>query len=141
MITCLPQYVVYALTMRTLDNAIARLWEVTPSGKILSISEKHCKAHFVTNYKVSENGRFIVKLPLCKRPEELGESHGVDFNRFLSLERRLAKVPDIKSQYIRLMEEYDALGHMTQIDATTIGVPNYFIPITVFSGRRAQQLS
>lgn len=26
------------------------------------------------------------------------------------------------------MEEYEALGHMTQIDATSIGKPNYFIP-------------
>lgn len=74
-----------------LESDIARLWEldeVKPSGKVLSISDKQCEAHFGINYKMSENGRFIVKLPLCKTPQDLGESDGIAFNRFLPLTSR-----------------------------------------------------
>ncbi|XP_073820558.1 uncharacterized protein [Musca autumnalis] len=38
------------------------------------------------------------------------------------------KDPELKEQYVRFMEEYENLGHMTKISADAIRSPHYFIP-------------
>lgn len=113
-----------------LEGAIAQLWELEniKPDKCLSVSERQCEDHFAQTHKMDEDGRFIVRIPFCDNPNALGDSHGIAFNRFLSLENRLAKNPEIKLQYVRFMEEYEALGHMTQIDTNSMIKPNYFIP-------------
>ncbi|XP_017475229.1 PREDICTED: uncharacterized protein LOC108365650 [Rhagoletis zephyria] len=114
-----------------LDAAIARLWEledVATVRKQHSVAEKHCEAHFAQHTLINENGRFMVRLPFHENPEALGESYGMAYNRFLALERRLAKSLQTKNQYVQFMEEYENLGHMTQVDIDSISKPRYFIP-------------
>lgn len=115
----------------TLEEDIAQLWElekVSSVEKTLSVSERQCENHFAQTYSIDTNGRFVVRIPFCDNPEALGESHGIAFNRFLSLERRLARAPEVRAQYIQFMKEYEQLGHMTQIDINSSCKPNYFIP-------------
>ncbi|XP_075213683.1 uncharacterized protein LOC142319895 [Lycorma delicatula] len=60
-------------------------------------------------------GRYCVQIPLKADICELGESKDSAFRRFLSLERRLSVNPEMRSQYIQFMKEYEELGHMKEI--------------------------
>ena len=114
-----------------LEEAIQQLWkldEVGTSEKCLSPSEKQCEAHFVQNVRTNEEGRFVVSLPFRENPSALGESFTMAYNRFMSLERRLMKNEDVRSQYTQFMQEYEQLGHMHKVDLDTIISPKYFIP-------------
>ncbi|XP_017465034.1 PREDICTED: uncharacterized protein LOC108358305 [Rhagoletis zephyria] len=111
-----------------LDAAIARLWEledVATVRKQHSVAEKQCEAHFAQHTLINENGRFMVRLPFHENPEALGESYGMAYNRFLALERRLAKSLQTKNQYVQFMEEYENLGHMTRVDIDSISKPRF----------------
>ncbi|XP_036346530.1 uncharacterized protein LOC118755825 [Rhagoletis pomonella] len=116
-----------------LDAAIARLWElenVATVRKQHSVAEKQCEANFAQHTLINENGRFMVRLTFLENPEALGESYGMAYNRFLALERRLAKSlrTTIQYQYVQFMEEYENLRQMTQVDIDSISKPRYFIP-------------
>jgi hypothetical protein len=46
---------------------------------------------------------------------QLGKSYDIAMRRFLSLERRLAKFPEIYNQYRGFMQVYCELGHMEEV--------------------------
>ncbi|XP_073841194.1 uncharacterized protein [Musca autumnalis] len=115
----------------SLEQAIEKLWkleEVEASEKVMSPLEKLCESHYNQHIQTDEYGRFIVRLPFRESPTALGKSHSMAYNRFMSLERRLLQEEDIRSQYIKFMQEYEQLGHMQKIDVGTISNPKYFIP-------------
>ncbi|XP_073841408.1 uncharacterized protein [Musca autumnalis] len=115
----------------SLEQAIEKLWkleEVEASEKVMSPLEKLCESHYNQHVQTDEYGRFIVRLPFRESPTALGKSHAMAYNRFMSLERRLLQKEDIRSQYIKFMQEYEQLGHMQKIDVGTVSNPKYFIP-------------
>ncbi|XP_073821396.1 uncharacterized protein [Musca autumnalis] len=115
----------------SLDASIARLWEleeIKTTNKPMSIEERQCENHFEQHTIKDNKNRFVVRIPFHQNPDALGDSHGIAINRFFSLERRLQKDPELKEQYVKFMEEYENLGHMTKISADAIRSPHYFIP-------------
>lgn len=90
--------------------------------------EKQCESHFAHNTKRNLAGRFTVRLPFTDNPAILGESKQVALHRMLSLERRLAKDSKLKKSYVEFMEEYENLGHMTEVPTHEIRNCDYFIP-------------
>ncbi|XP_073844791.1 uncharacterized protein [Musca autumnalis] len=106
----------------SLEQAIEKLWklvEVEASEKVMSPLEKLCETHYNQHVQTDEYGRFIVRLPFRESPTALGKSHAMAYNRFMGLERRLLQKEDIRSQYIKFMQEYEQLGHMQKIDVGT----------------------
>ncbi|XP_037930997.1 uncharacterized protein LOC119665820 [Teleopsis dalmanni] len=115
----------------SLENAIEQLWkveEVDTHSKVLSIAEQQCEAQFTQTTYQSVTGRFIVPLPFINDRFALGDSKDIATNRFLALERRLSKDSHLKRQYVEFLDEYEKLGHMTEIDIERIMSPHYFIP-------------
>ncbi|XP_073841434.1 uncharacterized protein [Musca autumnalis] len=115
----------------SLEQAIEKLWkleEVEASEEVMSPLEKLCESHYNQHVQTDEYGRFIVRLPFRESPTALGKSHAMAYNRFMSLERRLLQKEDIRSQYIKFMQEYEQLGHMQTIDVGTVSNKKYFIP-------------
>lgn len=113
------------------NTLIERFWkleELNETEPALSEVERQCENHFTQNTKRSNDGRFIVRLPLARKPTELGMSKNTAYNRFMALERRLTKNPDLRTKYINFMREYEYLGHMTKINEEDVLFPNYFIP-------------
>lgn len=50
-------------------------------------------------------------------------------NRFLSLEKRLNKNLKLKAKYVALIQEYQALGHMSEIIKSNRKIENvYYVP-------------
>ncbi|XP_075162510.1 uncharacterized protein LOC142235137 [Haematobia irritans] len=113
-----------------LDRFVHKFWdleELPVSSKKLNDEHLRCENHFKAHLKILNCGRFEVKLPFKANPSMLGSSFEVARRRFLSLERRLSKSPDIKEMYTNFMKEYMMLGHMSEITNFPTG-SHYFIP-------------
>ncbi|CAK1583524.1 unnamed protein product [Parnassius mnemosyne] len=112
---------------------LTRFWELdTVAAKhSLSPEERACEQSFLTNTGRSENGSFVVSMPLKNDPSVLGESFQMAKCRFLSLERKFLREPVFKDMYMEFMHEYERLGHMTENKESSFGdlqQLNYFLP-------------
>ncbi|CAI6360799.1 unnamed protein product [Macrosiphum euphorbiae] len=77
--------------------------------------EKSCITHFNANLAQNEDGRFIVKLPFKENCHHIGNSFNAALRRFLSLEKRLVKNPELYTKYKMFMSEYESLNHMERV--------------------------
>ncbi|XP_055614819.1 uncharacterized protein LOC129761137 [Toxorhynchites rutilus septentrionalis] len=93
-------------------------------------ADEQCLEHFRQTHQRDQEGRYCVRHPFNDRKGELGDSRAIAIRRFLSLERRLDREPNIKQQYSAFMREYEELGHMKAIAADENEDPNsaYYIP-------------
>ncbi|XP_055920727.1 uncharacterized protein LOC129952226 [Eupeodes corollae] len=113
------------------NDLIERFWKLDDfedSPRSMTTAEKFCETHFTQTVTRSNTGRFEVRLPFRENGEALGDSKQLALNRFMSLERRLNKNPTLRRDYIKFMDEYEAFGHMEQINPTDIPKPHFFIP-------------
>ncbi|XP_049300463.1 uncharacterized protein LOC125774090 [Anopheles funestus] len=113
-----------------LSKLIERFWvveEVTLDSRDTCTSDE-IEYHFHKTTHLTQDGRFIVRIPLLKDPNTLGESYQRAVKRFHTLEGRLAYSPDTYMEYKRFMEEYLSLGHMVLIEPRDMYKVKYFIP-------------
>ncbi|XP_036345738.1 uncharacterized protein LOC118754982 [Rhagoletis pomonella] len=82
--------------------------------------EQHsCEKLYNDTVTRSPNGRIVVKLPFKDDPACLGESYTTALRRFSAQERRLLRSPNLRTQYVEFMDEYERLGHMQPGSTTT----------------------
>ncbi|XP_012234562.1 uncharacterized protein [Linepithema humile] len=115
----------------TLHEQVQRFWNIEEIEQNLlpSKNDEYCEADFVKNCQRDSCGRFTVNLPFKGDPNELGESREHALKRFHKLEKRLESQPDIKELYVRFMQEYLELGHMSQISSIKeTASKKYYIP-------------
>ncbi|XP_071576010.1 uncharacterized protein [Temnothorax nylanderi] len=108
---------------------VHKFWEIEelPSRKILSPEEEECEKHFQRTIQRLPSGHYSVGLPFNDQKEKLGESYGTALRRFLELEKRLIKDPKLYEEYRKFLNEYEALGHMTQVEDPNLK-NGYFLP-------------
>ncbi|XP_047987207.1 uncharacterized protein LOC125227060 [Leguminivora glycinivorella] len=113
-----------------LHDELAKFWELEslPHKKqALTEQERLCEQSFIATTERSDDGRFIVKLPLKDGPDCLGDSYTAAKKRFLHLERRFRKQPEVKERYSKFIHEYEELGHLSP--STIPRPPNaFFLP-------------
>ncbi|XP_049886711.1 uncharacterized protein LOC126381259 [Pectinophora gossypiella] len=112
-----------------LDAEMRKFWEVEDIprvDKLLTDDEKYCEKIFMDTTKREDDGRFAVRIPLKESPELLGDSYNMAEKRFMSLERKLNRLPSYKQLYVEFMREYKQMNHMTEVN--TYGSSNYFLP-------------
>ncbi|XP_058449407.1 uncharacterized protein LOC131429350 [Malaya genurostris] len=100
---------------KVLDSALQRFWEVEnfDNDKTMTPLEQACESHFKETVSRSEDGRYVVRLPLREELLPfLGESYAVAQRRFLAIERKFSGNKEFKMEYVSFMEEYRNLGHM-----------------------------
>lgn len=115
----------------TTNALLERFWKLNEFDDNVSAytaMEKQCETHFAHNTKRDHTGRFIVRLPFTDNPDTLGNSKQIALHRMYSLEKRLAKNQPLKESYVKFMEEYERLGHMTEVSADVGDSDHYFIP-------------
>ncbi|XP_033250890.1 uncharacterized protein LOC117189926 isoform X3 [Drosophila miranda] len=115
----------------SIDRTLKKFWsleEMPSTKKIATPEHKLCEEHYRKTTQVLSSGRFEVRLPFKSDPNCLGNSFEVAKRRFLSLERRLHRDPELKKMYLEFMEEYLSLGHMSPTDNTIPSTPHYVIP-------------
>jgi len=115
--------------MLRLEEKVSRFWqseEISPE-KSYSLEEKLCRQHFDSTVRRQEDGRFTVCLPFRESVTKLGESLDIALRRFLALERKLNANESLKKDYVKFMEEYQSLGHMSPVDSYDTK-KHYFLP-------------
>ncbi|KAJ8985407.1 hypothetical protein NQ317_017034, partial [Molorchus minor] len=115
-----------------IQESLEKFWnleECQNNIKYYTPEERACEDSFTSRFKRDEGGRSIVALPLRENPSVLGDSLTIAVNRFLELEKRLDNNPPMKKAYSESIDEYQRLGHMTQIPETEISnAPNFYLP-------------
>ncbi|XP_041450267.1 uncharacterized protein LOC121404604 [Drosophila obscura] len=114
-----------------LEFLLRRFWEVENCIEPIVNSTKEeldCEAHFVQHFRRLQTGDYCVRLPAKYNLDLLGESYHQTLRRFLSLERKLDRRPDVKSLYAAFIKEYLDLGHMSLVPAESISSCRYFLP-------------
>ena len=112
-----------------LEVNLNRFWEFEPEQlPTLTPEQQFCEQHFVKNTTQQNNGRFVVRLPLKHHHSQLGTSRRLAESRMLSIERRLERDAELRSQYHQFMAEYEQLGHMTPAIAQKATSTYYYLP-------------
>ncbi|XP_071652694.1 uncharacterized protein [Temnothorax longispinosus] len=120
------------ITNEALDNAIAKFWEIEHGARKIKMSaeDRKCVEHFKSTVKRNSTGRFIVKLPIKhKELARLGQSKDIATRQFINLERRLNRNPSLKKDYTEFIHEYEALGHLREVQGQDIETfPHCYLP-------------
>ncbi|XP_056637704.1 uncharacterized protein LOC130445841 [Diorhabda sublineata] len=117
-----------SISKKDLSSSLSKFWEQEeiPSKSILSFDDELAETIFQNSTQILENGRFQVNFPLKSEKEhhKLGESFLIAKRRFLSLENRIHKNPELFSEYVNL-------GHAKYVTLNLTNSKNelkYFIP-------------
>ncbi|XP_055623365.1 uncharacterized protein LOC129766794 [Toxorhynchites rutilus septentrionalis] len=111
-----PQHV-NSVTIESLDTIIKRFWEVEEIETEVNQSkeEQECEEFYRRTHKRDQTGRFIVKLPFREIVNQIDDNRSLALRRFMFLEKRLRKDPDIQQQYSDFIKEYESLEHCKEI--------------------------
>ncbi|XP_073816668.1 uncharacterized protein [Musca autumnalis] len=113
----------------SLAEVIQRFWEVENNFMdIASNEDDFCEQHFMKNTVRLDSGAYSVRLPKKEIGSGLGSSYDQALRRFLVLEKRLNKQPDVKQQYVNFMKEYSALNHMSLVTSLPKHTQTFFLP-------------
>ncbi|XP_076385707.1 uncharacterized protein LOC105663446 [Megachile rotundata] len=105
----------HLVTNEQIHDQLAKFWEIEGSIAENTKSPHHCEQHFDSTVTRDNNGRYIVAIPFKENINKLGNSIHHAEKRLFNLERTLARQPEIKEEYIKFLEEYESLGHMSEI--------------------------
>lgn len=96
----------------------------------MTSEEQRFEDHYQRTYRRDPDGRFVVQLPFRDSVAQLGNSRSLALKRFLLLEKRLAKNPDLKARYAAFIDEYQALGHCREVNEheDPVGIQTYYLP-------------
>lgn len=96
----------------------------------VTTEEERFEEHFQRTFRRNEDGRFVVQLPFRDTVSQLGSSRSLALKRFLMLEKKLARDPELKAQYAAFIEEYQELGHCREVkeDEDPPGLQTYYLP-------------
>jgi len=70
----------------------------------------------------------MVRLSFAENPRVLGKTLALAQGRLSSLERRLKWDPTMLEGYVNLMDEYESLNHMAEVQLSSVPRNHYFIP-------------
>lgn len=118
-----------------LDKQLTTFWELEnlPKNKNLSENDEYCEKLYRETTKRNKDGKYVVSLPFRQDyPENLGLGGSLKraCSQFYRNETRLMKNPDLGKEYMRVLKEYETLGHMSKINkiVSADASDNYFLP-------------
>mgnify|MGYP005980598039 FL=1 len=118
-----------------LNQQLTKFWEMeeqVTNTSTMSVEELACERHFYKTVRRDPSGRFVVRLPFKTDVSHLDRSDNIALKQFHSLENRLNNKPQLKSDYIKFMQEYTDLGHMQLItNSSDVNVNkqySYYLP-------------
>ncbi|UYV79999.1 hypothetical protein LAZ67_18001367, partial [Cordylochernes scorpioides] len=109
-----------------LETILKRFWEVEEVrvAKKITPQDEFCEDLYKSSVRRDTNGRYIVPLPFDPRvgmQDRFGNSLDLCVRRQMALERRLALNVQLGKDHYKFMEEYEGLGHMTQLTEIPVG--------------------
>lgn len=114
-----------------MDDMLKSIWEVDNDTKRkLTREEQRCEEIYRQTHSRNEAGRYIVTLPFKtdnpKSPD--GNTKEIAMKRLLQLERKFKRIPDLKQQYTKVIEEYLLLNHMEEVPEEEINNRSVYLP-------------
>ncbi|XP_072948180.1 uncharacterized protein [Epargyreus clarus] len=102
---------------KDIQTQLSKFWELEeiPSEVIPSFNEHICEKLFQETTHRTSDGRFCVQIPLRDSPDVLGESHHIAEKRLLQMEKKMRKNNKLRIDYNKFMQEYESLGHMSEV--------------------------
>lgn len=122
---------VTALQYNSAFVALENISQFVNVGSIKHVPKKEeaiCEKIYSETVTRDQSGRYAVALPFKYDPTKLGNSFDIARNRFLSLERRLHKSPELRVTYSAILQDYLEQGHMSLVPEHELQVPSYYIP-------------
>ena len=112
------------------DANLVKFWGIKeiPAVRLLLEAEQLCESHFIENTQRNENGRYIMKLPFNEKLVNLGHLRIIVQRRFIHLENRLHKDPELQKEYSISMNEYESLNHMSIVTPENTNATEYYLP-------------
>ncbi|XP_058446192.1 uncharacterized protein LOC131427220 [Malaya genurostris] len=116
-----------------IDRTLRLFWEDQElhRSKQLTKDEQRVVELFNSTLTRSQEGRFIVRLPMDDSKLKLGNSLIAATRRLRCIERKFDSDSNFKKQYLSFMQEYQDLGHMEIVPPTKIDVDcskSYYLP-------------
>lgn len=112
-----------------LHSLLQKFWELEeiPLERVRTEEERKCEEIFVQNVNRDAEGRYEVKIPFRDTVKDLGSSREIALSRFLGLERRFKKDPDLSQKYRKEMEDMIEAGYLIKCLEPPKGIA-YYIP-------------
>lgn len=113
----------------SLNDTLKRFWEVEelPNQRNFTSEEKLCEHIFHNTTVRTDSGRYSVSLPFKDRIDGFVNMRTIAMSRFSQLERKLLRNPDLSRDYVKCMEEYIELNHMSPVNPVDFQ-DAYYIP-------------
>ncbi|XP_022817401.1 uncharacterized protein LOC111350200 isoform X1 [Spodoptera litura] len=114
-----------------LNKMLKAMWELDNEDKSkLTKDERKCEEIYQSTHSRTQHGQYIVKLPT--KTNELKSIHGrtreIAMQRLYQLEKRLEKNATLKTEYIKVMEEYISMNHMEEVPKEEMNSDSYYLP-------------
>ncbi|GFT23265.1 DUF1758 domain-containing protein [Nephila pilipes] len=94
----------------------------------LSEEQEFCETHFKSSYKINYQGRFVVKLPIYRDINQLGDTKWLAISRLLVMENKFKLDSEFEKEYKDFMNEYEEAGHMLHNKNLNSSKQEYFLP-------------
>ncbi|GFW03618.1 uncharacterized protein TNCV_3988371 [Trichonephila clavipes] len=78
-----------------------------------------CEEHYANTHFRTNEGKYVVSMPLKKEPSCLGNSKNIALKRLGSLWNRLARDENYLNLYREFLRDYERLGHMKEVTNET----------------------
>lgn len=111
----------------SIDDGLSRFWEQeeTSSKRMLTAEEEQCEKFFEATVKRDLSGRLHVRIPLRDENTMFGVSQHMAVQRQLQIERRFLANPEFARKYRLFMEEYETLGHMSEVKGEQVDISRH----------------
>ncbi|XP_011165899.1 uncharacterized protein LOC105200170 [Solenopsis invicta] len=119
-----------------LHAQLEQFWQIEdiPNSKIRSPEETKCEDIFRNQYTRTVDGRFEVPLLFKEDSNTLGESKVNAFKRLRNMERKFQRDVTLRNEYVKFMNEYTMLGHMSPLPDVDTARANYLSHHAVVKG-------
>lgn len=122
---------VHVTGFNELEKTMRKFWEFED----LSLCSSKCdedeliEQMFLAGHSRDETGKHTVSIPIKPTVQDIGSSRDKALRRFFSLERKFARDPSFKAEYVERMRENIEKGYMIEANANPKpGEMVYYIP-------------
>nr|XP_043068771.1 uncharacterized protein LOC122321876 [Drosophila bipectinata] len=122
-----------------IDSTLQRFWEIEEVSSYArkDPDEDTVDKHFLETHKRDNDGKYIVELPFKTANPKFADTLQGAQARFMAVEKRLQRNPDLREKYVKFMQEYLSLGHMTEVKPLSNDSGNlFYLPHHPIVGRK-----
>ena len=117
-------------TTPSISDLLRKFWEIEdlPPTATKTPDDNACENFFKDSHYRDETGRYVVRLPF-RNPPRLFDTYQPALRRLLSMERKLGKDEELRSEYVKFLHCYEHLQHMVEVPGQSENqVPSCFLP-------------